>query len=47
MEEEEDQEDYGDEYDDTRTFTVKDFKEQALRYAMENFNATGGTKKLH
>ena len=29
---------YGEEYDDTRTFTVKDFKEQALRYAKEHFN---------
>lgn len=32
--------DYGEEYDDTRTFTVKDFKEQALRYAKDHFNAT-------
>ena len=29
--------DYGEEYDDTRTFTVKDFKEQALRYAKDHF----------
>ena len=34
------QQDYGEEYDDTRTFTVKDFKEQALRYAKDHF-ATG------
>lgn len=31
-------EDYGEEYDDTRTFTVKDFKEQALRYAKDHFS---------
>ena len=30
--------DYGEEYDDTRTFTVKDFKEQALRYAKDHFS---------
>ena len=34
-------EDYGEEYDDTRTFTVKDFKEQALRYAKDHY--TSGT----
>jgi hypothetical protein len=33
--------DYGEEYDDTRTFTVKDFKEQALRYAKDHFSHTG------
>jgi 3-oxoacyl-(acyl-carrier-protein) synthase len=33
----EEDEDYGEEYDDTRTFTVKDFKEQALRYAREHY----------
>ncbi len=33
-------EDYGEEYDDTRTFTVKDFKEQALRYAKDHFSNT-------
>lgn len=33
----EEDEEYGEEYDDTRTFTVKDFKEQALRYAKEHF----------
>jgi hypothetical protein len=32
--------DYGEEYDDTRTFTVKDFKEQALRYAKDHFGST-------
>ena len=32
------EEDYGEEYDDTRTFTVKDFKEQALRYAKDHFS---------
>jgi len=32
-----DDEEYGEEYDDTRTFTVKDFKEQALRYAREHY----------
>jgi hypothetical protein len=35
--EDEEDEDYGEEYDDTRTFTVKDFKEQALRYAREHY----------
>jgi hypothetical protein len=47
---EDEEEDYGEEYDDTRTFTVKDFKEQALRYAKDHFQtkiekdhrATGG-----
>jgi hypothetical protein len=34
----EQEEDYGEEYDDTRTFTVKDFKEQALRYAKDHFS---------
>lgn len=33
----EEEEDYGEEYDDTRTFTVKDFKEQALRYARDHY----------
>lgn len=33
----EEEEDYGEEYDDTRTFTVKDFKEQALRYAKDQY----------
>ncbi len=33
------EEDYGEEYDDTRTFTVKDFKEQALRYAKDHFSS--------
>jgi len=32
--------DYGEEYDDTRTFTVKDFKEQALRYAKDHFSTS-------
>ena len=32
------EDDYGEEYDDTRTFTVKDFKEQALRYAKDHFS---------
>lgn len=31
-------EEYGEEYDDTRTFTVKDFKEQALRYAKDHYS---------
>lgn len=39
--EDEDDQDYGEEYDDTRTFTVKDFKEQALRYAKDHYNTTG------
>jgi len=34
------EEDYGEEYDDTRTFTVKDFKEQALRYAKDHYSQT-------
>ena len=38
LEDGEDEEDYGEEYDDTRTFTVKDFKEQALRYAKDHFS---------
>ncbi len=38
MEDDEEGEEYGEEYDDTRTFTVKDFKEQAQRYARENFS---------
>ena len=36
--EEDEDEDYGEEYDDTRTFTVKDFKEQALRYAKDHYS---------
>lgn len=36
----EEEEEYGEEYDDTRTFTVKDFKEQAQRYAKEHFVTT-------
>jgi hypothetical protein len=32
------EEDYGEKYDDTCTFTVKDFKEQALRYAKNHFS---------
>ena len=52
---EEDDEDYGEEYDDTRTFTVKDFKEQALRYAKEHYQTklehqyktTGGDHFVH
>lgn len=38
-----DGQDYGEEYDDTRTFTVKDFKEQALRYAKDHFTTTVGS----
>ena len=34
--------DYGEEYDDTRTFTIKDFKEQALRYAKDHFQTANG-----
>jgi hypothetical protein len=41
------QHDYGEEYDDTRTFTVKDFKEQALRYAKDHFNATTVAPNIH
>lgn len=36
------EDDYGEEYDDTRTFTVKDFKEQALRYAKDHFHSHSG-----
>ncbi len=39
--------DYGEEYDDTRTFTVKDFKEQALRYAKDHFTAAGTLSHAH
>lgn len=39
------EEDYGEEYDDTRTFTVKDFKEQALRYAKDHFQSHSGNAR--
>jgi hypothetical protein len=39
--------DYGEEYDDTRTFTVKDFKEQALRYAKDHFQTASGQNHNH
>jgi hypothetical protein len=38
--EDDEEEEYGEEYDDTRTFTVKDFKEQALRYAKDHYGTT-------